>query len=606
LRNRILLGSGLLILLPLLLLSLGIRAEMQRRLGEQYNERIVTLMTIIQEDLDARAQAVRQRLTNLHRSIDRDNAFRHAIADDDTDRRVILDYAAAYMGLMGLDMLQIQDHDDRIISSGHYRNEFDRVDAGLPALLAASPGGTALVLARRPQAGAFVALAAADSIRLGGRLLHIVGGISVDTAFLRWLTRDRALAVSLVHEHGVISSDESVQHLLQQLDTTDGDRPLRAIVRAGNFVQARDLPFIAGPAPAVDGAPTPGPAAGQPSEPAAWQSRSTTARLLVSHPAAPLRALLNDLNLWLALVFVSTLAGTFVFAFWSSRRISRPLDELARQTAALDLDRLDTTFPTERTDEIGVLSRFLAAMTRRLRASVSRLRDAERRATIGEVARQVNHDLRNGLTPIRNVLRHLSQLAADHPEELAPVFRQRQRTLTTGLAYLEELATNYARLSPPRQRSRCDLNAVVREVVSGLFTGDESATVTLELVAEPPPVLADPIGLRRITDNLVRNAIESLEGRPGTITVRTTVVPAGAGAQRQFVLTVADTGVGIPPEDQERIFNDFYTTKQGGNGLGLSNVRRLVSDCEGTIELTSELGGGTVFTVNFPSEEDPA
>ena len=96
---------------------------------------------------------------------------------------------------------------------------------------------------------------------------------------------------------------------------------------------------------------------------------------------------------------------------WLSSRISRPLSELARKTSEIDLDRLDQSFESERTDEIGALSRLLGGMTERLRTSSARLREAERRAAVGDLARQVNHDIKNGLAPIRNVLRHLSQVA---------------------------------------------------------------------------------------------------------------------------------------------------------------------------------------------------
>src|SRR5262249_3264610 len=158
-----------------------------------------------------------------------------------------------------------------------------------------------------------------------------------------------------------------------------------------------------------------------------------------------------------------------------------PLAELARKTESIDLDRLDEDFATDRPDEIGALSRLLGAMTARLRQSAARLREAERRATLGDVARQVNHDITTGRAPIRHGLRHLTQVAADDPTALPQVFSERRSTLESSVGYLDALARNYARLTPALLTRPCDLNAVVREVAQ--LTGGRTA-VRLSLASD--------------------------------------------------------------------------------------------------------------------------
>src|SRR6266851_5760185 len=101
------------------------------------------------------------------------------------------------------------------------------------------------------------------------------------------------------------------------------------------------------------------------------------------------------------------------------------------------MDRLDVAFDSDRPDEIGALSRLLGAMTERLRAGAARLREAERRLAMGDLARQVNHDVKNGLIPIRNVFRHFAQAAGEGPDQLAAAFRDRQATVESSVAYLE-------------------------------------------------------------------------------------------------------------------------------------------------------------------------
>src|SRR4029079_513057 len=101
-----------------------------------------------------------------------------------------------------------------------------------------------------------------------------------------------------------------------------------------------------------------------------------------------------------------------------------------------------------------------------LRQSAARLREAERRATLGDVARQVNHDIKNGLAPIRHVLRHLTQVASEQPAALAQVFAERRGTLESSVGYLDTLARNYAPPKPAMVGPPCDLNAVGRPGVA--------------------------------------------------------------------------------------------------------------------------------------------
>jgi len=588
LRTRILLASGLLIAVPLLLLTLGIRGEMERRLTAQYTARINTLVGIIDEDLARRRQSLKQHLAALKSEIPEDNRFRLAAVEGQAQYRPdLLDYAGTVMELMDLDMLQIQDELGRIISSGHFRNEYGRDEPLLPMLLAQAPEGTALITARQPD-GPFLCLARVDSVRLGGQLFHLVGGFRVDENFLADLAMDRDLGISLFYLGGALSTDDNLKSLLQRASQYRLGRPATILSGSGYLIRDLELPLADTSGPRVN---------------------LTKATLIVTHPSAPLRELLRSLNIWLGLVLLATLAGTLVLAFWLSGRISRPLNDLARKTARLDLDNLDTDFTSTRQDEVGTLSRFLAAMTVRLSTSVQKLREAERRATLVEVARQVNHDIRNGLTPLRNVFRHLSEVAERNPTETSRVLSERRGTLEAGIAYLEELAGNYARLTPARPRQPCDLNAIIRTAIPTEHNSPSSTRVAFSLAPDLPAVLAEPIGLRRIIENLVRNGMESLPAHAGCVRVATELrtnmlseTDLDPSTDRAVALIVADDGCGIPPEQLDRIFEDFFTTKEGGTGLGLSNVRRLVADFEGTITVASEPAKGTIFTVTFPIE----
>jgi signal transduction histidine kinase len=225
------------------------------------------------------------------------------------------------------------------------------------------------------------------------------------------------------------------------------------------------------------------------------------------------------------------------------------------------------------------------------------LREAERAAATGDLARQVNHDIKNGLAPIRNVLRHLAQTAEREPDTLAAIYAERRGTLESSVEYLDELARTYARLSPALGRGVTDPRPVVLEVARGV----SGVAVDVRVPDTLPKIRADAVVLHRILDNLVSNAVDALDAKPGTVTVA--AEPVGSGAERRVRFTVSDTGRGMTRAELDRAFNDFYTTKAAGTGLGLSVVRRLLTDVGGSVKADTAPGEGSTFTIEIPAAE---
>src|SRR5207248_8193297 len=442
--------------------------------------RVASLVGVIRTDLEQESAGIAGSLQALRDAVAGDNGFREA-ALRGGNRAYLLDYAGNAMRLAGLAMLQIQYDSGRIVSSGHFRNEFDRLEPGLPRLLAAAPGGMALVQARTPE-GPVVALARVDSLRLGGlggKRFTLVGGVAVNSAFVARLARDSELTVSVALPPDTLARIDSATRVVGELA----------------------VPFVA--------------------EGDSGGARLLPARIVVTHSLAPLAALRRGVDLWLLAAMAVTGGIALMLGSWLSSRISRPLSRLAEQTSEIDMDRLDVAFASDRTDEIGSLTRLLGAMTERLRTGAARLREAERRIALGDLARQVNHDIKNGLIPIRNVFRHLVQAAREGPERLAAAFQDRQGTVESSISYLENLAGNYARLYPQPAREPCDVNEAVRETIRRVgeaCRGDLKS----ELADELPVVRTDPLVLRRILENLIGNALDSLASPDGTVTVGTT------------------------------------------------------------------------------------
>lgn len=557
-RTRLFLAFLAVLLIPLGVLAFGVRREVNRRLTAEYDRRVRALAGVIEDDLRRQSGDVAGRLAALRDQLAAENRFRlAAVQDDPAARGWLLDYAGGAMRLAGLALLQVQDSAGRILSSGQFRNEFDREEPALPAFLAAARDSVALVRVRTAETG-LLALARLDSLRVGGRPFTLVGGAALDPARLARADSAGGLAVSLLLPGG---------------DT------LRAA--ASEVVAEIGVPYLD---LSREGAPA-----------------ADTARVVVTQSLAPLDALRRSVDAWFLAALGLTAAAAVLAAAWLSRRIGEPLAELARKTETIDLDRLDADFATDRRDEVGALSRLLGEMTGRLRQSTVRLREAERRATLGDVARQVNHDVKNGLAPIRHVLRHLSRVAAEEPASLPAVFEERRGTLESSVLYLETLARNYARLTPPIERRACDVNAVVRELAR---MAESRAPLRLELAPDLPAVTGDELAIRRVLENLVGNAADGLDGRPGgTVTIATAAERDRAGTVVR--VSVADNGRGMTRAELDQAFDDFYTTKEGGTGLGLTIVRRLIQDLGGRLRVETEPGAGTRVIVELP-ERSPS
>ena len=320
---------------------------------------------------------------------------------------------------------------------------------------------------------------------------------------------------------------------------------------------------------------------------------------MITHSNAELIRLKESVDRWFAGGLIFGILFALIGATWLAGQVSHPLSRLADLTTRIDLDRLDVAFATDRRDEVGDLSRLLDAMTRRLRASATRVREAEHRATVGDLARQVNHDVKNGLVPIRHVLRHLAQVERDDPQELATVFAERRPTLDASVEYLDALARNYARLSRPIARESCDLNALV-QVVAASAAADNRVSVRLELDPHSPTVSTDPLVVRRILDNLVSNAVDAAGAIRGSVTIGTRYGGTTAGAR----IVISDTGPGMTEAQLARAFDDFHTTKPAGTGLGLSIVRRLTSDLGATLRVDSAPSRGTTVEIVFAASSD--
>jgi two-component system NtrC family sensor kinase len=281
--------------------------------------------------------------------------------------------------------------------------------------------------------------------------------------------------------------------------------------------------------------------------------------------------------------------------------VRRPMLELQEKIARVRLGDMDASVSfSERNDEIGDLGRDFNDMVAQLKASreeIHRLHQtqmsrAEHFATLGELAAGLAHEIRNPLAGIAGVIEIVGRdLPANSPAK-AVIKDAKEEALQINRILTELLET--ARPKPPQFQVR-DIAATAEHAV--MFARQQAITkrimIELDKGEEIPPLEHDPNQINQVLLNLLLNAIQSMD-KAGTIYV---------SLQRDHddaLITVADQGKGILPENLPNIFRPFFTTKGHGTGLGLSLARRIVEAHGGTINVRSEVGKGTQFVVSLP------
>ncbi|HEY0710826.1 MAG TPA: ATP-binding protein [Polyangia bacterium] len=286
------------------------------------------------------------------------------------------------------------------------------------------------------------------------------------------------------------------------------------------------------------------------------------------------------------------------FSLW---RTLRPLQELRLRTRQIASGDYAQRVGLGSRDEIGDLAREFDAMAQALQEREQRLIHSERLATVGKVAAQITHEIRNPLASIGLS----AELLGD---ELSGEQREAQRLLgaiSGEVDRLSEITESYLRFVrlPRPVLEREDPVALISSVMEFARAELKQAGISLELAApEPvPEIAADENQIRQALLNLIRNAREAMP-KGGLLRVAVTASPVG-----QVTVAVSDTGAGISPENARHIFEPFFSTKTSGTGLGLALVQQIVAEHGGEVGVQTQQaayeGGesGTTFRLTFPA-----
>lgn len=297
--------------------------------------------------------------------------------------------------------------------------------------------------------------------------------------------------------------------------------------------------------------------------------------------------------------------GAIRLAGHLSRQLSRPIEELIAWTGHLMRgEPLPDAPPPRGAPEFEVLRDAFRRMAVELERARAREVEAAALRAFREIARQVAHELKNPLTPMRFAVSKLKERAAPGDLELIEIVDGES-------ARIEQMARDFAELGrlPEGPTAPVDMGELLEELAKGVPDGIRAR---LERPTGLPMVVAQYEPLRRAFQNLLLNACDAcrhrradaqMPSRPGESAQGEVVLSARAatnGATPSVEVVITDNGMGISPDVLPHIFEPYFTTKAHGTGLGLALVRQTIHDHGGTIAVASEPGRGTTFTVTLP------
>jgi two-component system nitrogen regulation sensor histidine kinase NtrY len=494
-----------------------------------------------------------------------------------------------------LDFLEFVDKRGIIISSAQWPTKFGYADSGFESL-AAGVEQSAFLKQEELEDSTALGLFAVRTSRVGERPVYVIGGRRLDKSFLSALNLTADMRTLLYQNRGDRFSPELLidpgNNAASVVRPAGMLAPLIEAVRQSNQEmtsvvhwtsdQADDEQFQAIPLRGIG------------------KDRPLVGILLVGNSLRSYVELKRHIRSSALLVGSGGIVLAILLSSWAAARATRPVVELARAAREVAAGNWNTKVVVSGNDEMAELATSFNRMTTELLTQKERLVQAERVAAWRELARRLAHELKNPLFPLQLTVENLVRAREQSPEQFDEVFRESAATLLSELANLKGIVGRFSDFSkmPHPQLQPVQLNDVVRGVAQ-LFqaqlqaAGRPPITCTLELDEGLAPIAADAELLHRAVSNLVLNAMDAMP-RGGALTLRT------RGDDGKTVIEVSDTGSGLTPEECERIFTPYYTSKQHGTGLGLAIVQSVVSDHGGRISVQSESGQGTTFVIELP------
>jgi two-component system, NtrC family, nitrogen regulation sensor histidine kinase NtrY len=592
-RNKLFLIFVATVLASVSLVTYGVTHYTEQAFEQKDAQRTDALVAQFKKEFAQRGEMVVQQVENITNA---EVTVRMAIdlARPNTDTSLWVHDANGAAQTHNLEFVEFVNSDGVLISSAQYparvgyKNDWVIANKnwdGTPAFLRREelPEGPAL------------SLTAVRTQSVGDKVLYVIGGRRLDQNFLASLvlpTGMRALLyrnldanfvpTALTDAAGAVQQADQFQSLIEQVQK-----------QAQPDMVVKTIEWTADPASAETFH----------AMPLTGRHNELLGVLLLGSPLRELVLLRRQILQIAAVVALAAILIGLLVSWWVSKRITRPVEELANGARDVASGRWDTQIDIQGKDEIGQLAGAFNDMTRTLASQKERLVQTERVAAWRELARRLAHELRNPLFPMQITLENLQRAKQLGPAQFQEVFSEATATLRAELANLNSIVGRFSDFSkmPAPQFTRVSLNETLRNAVrlfEPQFTAVGKPAVTTEyfLMESLPEIDADPDLLHRAFQNLVLNALDAMPAG-GTLALRT------SDAEDHVRIEVTDTGKGLTPEECSRLFTPYYTTKQQGTGLGLAIVQSVVADHHGTISVSSDEGRGATFRIHLPKRQ---
>ena len=595
-RRKLLTVFALTVFLSVATVALLVLGVTRNAFEKSEDQRTTALVTQFQREFSRRGDEVARRVETIATS---NPVSRMAIAMNGTssDSAEYFDLARQMAEGYQLDFLEFLDGRGTIISSAQWPAKFGYPDAGFASLAAAS-GESAFLKREELQDSTALGLFAVRVTRVSEHPVYVVGGRRLDKNFLSALDLPADMRVLLYQNRSEHFSPDSLLDPSVPGNGTDTKRPadkfapLVETVRQYNQEttgivkwsedQADDEVFHAIPLRGTG------------------KDRPLMGILLVGNSRRSYVDLKRRIRASALLAGGGGVILAILLSSWAAARMTRPVVELARAAQEVAAGNWDTRVNVTGSDEVGQLADSFNRMTTELLAQKERLVQTERVAAWRELARRLAHELKNPLFPLQLTVENLMRARTQSPEQFDEVFHESTRTLLTEISNLKTIIGRFSEFSkmPRPQLQPASVNEILRGVVK-LFEAQLQApgrapiAIMLELDDRVGTIAVDSELLHRALSNLVLNAMDAMPDG-GRLIVRS------RRDDGRVILEVADTGSGMTPEECERIFTPYYTSKRHGTGLGLAIVQSVVSDHGGRVTVQSEPGRGTTFVIELP------
>jgi len=288
-----------------------------------------------------------------------------------------------------------------------------------------------------------------------------------------------------------------------------------------------------------------------------------------------------------------------MFAVLVARQITTPLSFIQLNLSKTIYGKKNEPIKWDRHDEIGALVKEYNKMIADLENSANRLAQSERESAWREMAKQVAHEIKNPLTPLKLGLQLLEKSWKDKDPKFDAKFERFSKSFVEQIESLSSIASEFSAFAkmPDTRMERLNLFDTLGQAIT-IFKHMENVQIKYEAPEIPFMVNADRDQLLRCFNNLLKNAIEAMPPeRLGIIDVNHTI------NRNSILLKIQDNGNGIPENLHERIFEPNFTTKSSGTGLGLAFVKNSIENAGGRVWYETVIGEGTTFYLNFPESK---